>query len=231
MNKFRFFSLVLCLLIALCGCSSFEKDPGEDSVPPDEVLSREEFGNDPLYDYLSVLAGGALTYDGLRNLTSLKLSGFESLTGLDRLVFPALQRLEISDCGLTSLEVGAYVARYYPALRELIISGCGLTELTVSASNLPRLTFLDLSDNSLTDLSGLSGLTTLVELDIGENPGLTDLSGLRELTQLSLIDLRGTAVSELEDWIMTLPYLSCVLAAPGQISRVPDGFLWLVEVN
>lgn len=235
MKKIRFFCLVFCLLLALCGCGSFGNDPTEDdsSHPePGVVISREEFGNDPLYDYLADLAGGGLDRNSFAGLTSLSLSGFESLTGLDTLVFPALQTLEIENCGLPELGVGEYVTLYYPALRALKISDCGLERLTVTASDLPRLTFLDLSDNGLTDLSGLSSLTTLVELDVSGNPNLSELpEGLRSLTSLSLLDLRGTAVSALPDWIMELPYLSCVLAKPGQITRMPEGFLWLVEAE
>ena len=74
-----------------------------------------------------------------------------------------------------------------PKLERLTLSGCGLST-AAGLENAVSLTYLDLSQNTIRDLSPLAGITGLRELDLQHNAvnDLTELSGLCSLQKLNV---------------------------------------------
>ena len=82
-------------------------------------------------------------------------------------------------------------------LTRLHASFDGITSL-MGIQNLTSLGFLVLDNNSITDISALSGLTSLVGLGLNGNPNLTDIQPLLDNTGLGAGDtvfLSNTNVS------------------------------------
>ena len=79
----------------------------------------------------------------------------------------------------------------------LDLGGNSITEISV-LSGLTSLTFLSLWGNSITDISALSELTSLTELDLNNNPSLSNIQPLLDNTGLGAgdtVDLGSTSVS------------------------------------
>ena len=64
-------------------------------------------------------------------------------------------------------------------------------------SNLTTLTNLDLTSNRISDLSALSDLTNLTELHLGGNETISDISALSNLTKLTRVNLWGNSISDI----------------------------------
>ena len=79
-------------------------------------------------------------------------------------------------------------------INTLVIEYQNVTELP-DLSHLP-LVRVDFSNNSLTDISGLSGCTQIKTLQLKNNP-ISDISALQGLEQLEMLDVAFTQVSDL----------------------------------
>lgn len=75
---------------------------------------------------------------------------------------------------------------YMPHLQSAILGLTAITDISPLA-NCKELQFLELHRSNISDISVLSGLTSLEYLNIGGMPELTDLSPLFELTGLKVI--------------------------------------------
>jgi len=75
---------------------------------------------------------------------------------------------------------------------ELVLSSWGIIDLTPLA----ELTYLDLDNNNLTDLTPLAGLTELTVLRLGGNQ-ITDVTPLEGLTNLTKLFIYDNKVAEL----------------------------------
>ena len=96
-----------------------------------------------------------------------------------------LEEVTISDTSVLAEEL-SQLGRL-PSLKSLTLRKCGLS--TVAGLDLAKgLTYLDLSDNSLRNLSPLSELQNLQELNLANNSlnDLLSLSGLKNLTVLNV---------------------------------------------
>ncbi len=87
---------------------------------------------------------------------------------------------------------------YSAAEKELDLAGAGLTDADlISLKEMTNLTSLSLKDNpQITDLSPLSGLTSLKTLEL-QNTGASDLSPLSSLTGLTELRIANPDVSDL----------------------------------
>lgn len=79
-------------------------------------------------------------------------------------------------------------------INTLVVEYQNVTELP-DLSYLP-LVRVDLSNNSLSDISGLSGCTQVKTLQLKNNP-ISDISALQDLEQLEMLDVSFTEVSDL----------------------------------
>lgn len=104
-----------------------------------------------------------------------------------------LKSLTLSGCSLTTEQLTAVGS--CANLQELRLSGCGLSSIK-PLEPLTQLTLLDLSDNSISNLVPISGMTTLETLLLSSN-ALTSLSSLSKLTNLQVLDLSHNVLKSL----------------------------------
>ena len=128
--------------------------------------------------------GGTITI--IANISLSSLSGLENLTHIvgnleidDNTALTSLSGLE----GLTTVS-GTLQIEYNDVLSSL----SGLSNLTTVGK------YVWITDNAMTDLTGLENLVTIGEgvLGISQNAVLTSLSGIDNLSQGSIADLRIT---------------------------------------
>ena len=86
---------------------------------------------------------------------------------------------------------------YSTDLMQLELNGLGLTDGDIlDLKYMVNLGYLNLDDNYLTDLSPVSGLTELQQINVNNNPDLTDLSPLSGLTELRIVNFQGCNVED-----------------------------------
>jgi len=138
---------------------------------------------------------GVLTPAKLAEVESLDLNGIplESLSGIEYCT--NLQYLDLSGCGIGDENL-KYVCSL-PSLKKLLLHGNGITNIT-DLTGLD-LTFLVLSDNSITNLWPISGMTNLQELYLSGNPlsGNGTLKPLEGLASLNVLDIENCGVTDL----------------------------------
>ena len=129
----------------------------------------------------------------------------------------SIKTLYLADMGLEDLSELARI--HWQGLESLTISGNSLS--SAPTLDMPQLSYLDMSDNHLTDISGIYGLLSLKTLIISGNAimEISDLSGLSSLQALDLSYNRLEAAPELKS--ETLRFLD-ISANP--IKKLPDSF-------
>ena len=95
------------------------------------------------------------------------------------------------EAGITSL-MGI---QNLPSLMTLDLTRNSIRDIS-ALTGLTNLTGLDLTFNSITDISALSGLTSLMALFLGAN-SITDVSSLGGLTTLTFLDLAFNSISDI----------------------------------
>ena len=161
-----------------------------------QLLNRPErpIYTDDLWDIEALtLPQDLASTEDLRYFTGLK-----ELLGLDmgELDYsflahtPELTSLELEGCALNT-EALTWIAGC-PKLEVLILANCGLANIEPLRA-LTELRLLDLSGNSIGDISPLTEMAKLEELYMGHN-ALTTLPLLRKLTSLRILDLSYNAL-------------------------------------
>jgi hypothetical protein len=121
-----------------------------------------------------------------------------------------------------------------PALRLLSLQHNQISGLNESLAAVRKLVFLDLYNNRVSDLSGLSLLSNLRVLMLGRNQ-ISHIPDLRDLLRLDVLDLHGNLVSELGENLCSLSALRVLNLASNRLRRVPAGALrglaGLAELN
>ena len=104
-----------------------------------------------------------------------------------------LKELSLTGCRFSpkDLEIIACL----PNLSRLTLSDCGLSTLS-GMENAQRLTYLDLSNNTIRNLEPLSALTNLQTLKMGHN-ALTSLDAISTLTGLTELDVSYNTLTTL----------------------------------
>lgn len=133
-------------------------------------------------------------------LTRLTMDGmeFEDLSALADLT--ALEDLVLSGMSISSEDLKTIAA--LPKLRALTMVQCGLSGIS-PLSQAKNLTYLNLSGNTIRDLTALESMTELVELKLNHN-AVTDLSSLSGLARLEVLDLSFNSITT------TAPLNSCI---------------------
>lgn len=153
------------------------------------LSAEEDIYSDTLWDLTTFhIPASAITCQDLYWMPALQEltvtgSAFSDLSILSSL--QQLHTLTVTDCVLSTQDLGI-IARL-PQLKKLTLSGCYLSSIG-NLAQATGATYLDLSRNSIRDVSALSGLTNLEYLDLSENAmiSLEDLSGLTKLTHLDV---------------------------------------------
>ncbi len=103
----------------------------------------------------------------------------------------AITELDLAYEGIASLKSGDFSG--LPSLTELDLSGNSISNISV-LSGLTKLTYLDLSWNSISNIWTLSGLTKLTYLDLSGN-SITSVSALERLTTLTELNLSDNSIA------------------------------------
>lgn len=167
--------------------------------------------NDPAMDQairtqLSVNSDHVLYSNELWGITSLDVPiGTQDLSDLSKL--PFLTRLSMDSLQINSLSVLAdltsleelvlsnisvsskdlEIIAALPQLRCLTMAQCGLAGIA-PLSEAKKLTYLDLSNNAIRDLTAIEGMSNLSELKLNHN-AVTELSSLSTLVRLEILEL------------------------------------------
>ena len=143
---------------------------------------------------------------GLTSLTTLTLGGrsitdMSPLSGLTSLTYFWLRWSGITDFGalggLTSLRELRITSARFVSSSTIHQGSPEITDISM-LSGLTSLTHLDLRRHSISDLSALGGLTSLTDLNLEGNPDLSDIQPLLDNTGLGpgdTVSLAGTVVS------------------------------------
>ena len=108
----------------------------------------------------------------------------------------AITSLNLSNQSINALKPGDFDG--LTSLTRLDLSGNSISDIS-PLSGLTNLTQLYLSDNTLSDISDLSGLTKLLILHLDNNT-LSDISPLSEMTNLTRLDLsENDSLSDISD--------------------------------
>ena len=128
----------------------------------------------------------------LSNLVILQMGRLDvSLEDIDFIAgMTTLKRVFLEDTGLTSIEA----LQGLNNLEELDISRNSITDLSPIADK-ANLYLLRASENGLTDISALSGLTNLETLSIDGN-SITDLTPLAGMSVLKWLDVQNNGIVE-----------------------------------
>ena len=103
---------------------------------------------------------------------------------------PRLKKAEVPSITIQGTE-------YSTDFMQLELNGLGLTDEDIlDLKYMINLGYLNLNDNNLTDLSPVSGLTELQQINVNNNPDLTDLSPLSGLTELRTVNFQGCNVED-----------------------------------
>ena len=141
---------------------------------PEGAGSYLELSHLPHLQKLTIQGGSAETLDGINSLTSL-------------------QELTVRDADLRTADL--LIAAALPNLQSLTLSGCGLSSID-NLSTAARLTYLDLSDNSIRDFTALSFMADLTYLDLSHN-ALTSLNAASALTGLQTLKVSGNSLTSI----------------------------------
>lgn len=144
---------------------------------------------------LHILGASDLDFGGIENLPNLgaiNFSGSKDLPDLSPLQkLPELTRLDLGDCGLTSLDF----LKYFPKLGYLNIENNAIEDLTL-LKEVPDLKVLYFQNITATDFSPIGNLTKLFWLS-GDKNQVTTLDFLEGLPQLEFVSLNQNKIEDL----------------------------------
>lgn len=86
----------------------------------------------------------------------------------------------------------------FPMLEKLVVSGASIEYIDPLISKMPSLKYLDLSNNSIKDISGVSEMRYLKELNLSNN-ALMEINGLESLSGLEVLNLEGNLISMVDN--------------------------------
>lgn len=146
---------------------------------------------------------------------------FSTLAALE-----AITHIDISDNGVEA----AIAASANPAVRELYANGCGISSLE-GFGDLPNLNTLELCGNGMLDISGIERYADLIYLAL-RNESIPDLTPLTGLPNLRELDLRE-ADADLSP-LLECASLQKVICSPDMQSRVDaikDEAQFVIEIK
>ncbi len=132
------------------------------------------------------------------------ISSWSSLSSLSQLT-----ELTFKNCVLSAQDLTVIAS--LPKLEKLTLSGCSLSSID-GLSNAKQLTYLDMSNNAIRDLTPLSFMSGLQTLDLDHN-ALENLSALSSLANLQTLDVSHNSLTS------AAPLASCTQLTTLDISN------------
>ena len=175
------------------------KDPVIDSLVRSQLNIGAEatLYSNQLWEITSLeIPEGVQSFEDLSRLSylqSLTVHGSiaDSLQGMQGLT--QLTQLTMHGCKISATDL-LFIASL-PKLEKLTLSDCGLSSIE-NLSALRALTHLDLSSNSIRDISALSFMSNLLELDLSHN-ALDNLNALSSLSGLNKLNVSYNSLSSI----------------------------------
>lgn len=145
---------------------------------------------------------GVTSFEDLSRLSYLQSltvhgSTADSLEGMQSLT--QLTQLTMKGCKVSAVDL--LIIASLPKLEKLTLTDCGLSSIE-NLSAIRTLTHLDLSGNSIRDLSPLSFMSKILELDLSHN-ALDNLNALSSLSGLEKLNVSYNSLSSV------VPLASC----------------------
>jgi len=133
------------------------------------------------------------------NLTQLTLhnnniSDLTPLQGLTKLQTLDLDMNDLTDNGLVTADLSPLGS--LTQLQELHLNSCNISDVSGLLGIGSSLTYLDLSNNNISDIRSLSSLTGLQTLYLSTNQ-ITNITPLIDLTSLTYLDLSNNQISDI----------------------------------
>ncbi|MBC1904737.1 KxYKxGKxW signal peptide domain-containing protein, partial [Listeria innocua] len=145
--------------------------------------------------YLSNNQISEVRLSDLSNLSDLRLDGNQNLSKIDFSGLTSIQGLS-----LLNMEIEDINFSDMPALTSLYLDNNRISDIS-ALSGLTSLTNLQLNNNEISDISALSGLTNLTNLFLNDNQ-ISDISALEEILNLQgssslILSLNNNKISDL----------------------------------
>lgn len=187
-------------------------------IVPDDVTEYSDLRFLPDLTSLTINDGTSEDYSflaALPGLTKLDLSGClvttETLGYISQL--SELTELNLSGCGISSIEMlGANTK-----LQKLDLSGNSVYDISV-LNNCPDLTHLNLDGNAVSSLDCLRGNSTLISLNISQN-NVAYLAPLSECSRLEELYANGNRISDVSV-LAGMPSLRIFCANQNEITDI-----------
>lgn len=187
-------------------------------IVPDDVTEYSDLRFLPDLTSLTIHDGTSEDYSflaALPGLTKLDLSGClvttETLGYISQL--SELTELNLSGCGISSIEMlGANTK-----LQKLDLSGNSVYDISV-LNNCPDLTHLNLDGNAVSSLDCLRGNSTLISLNISQN-NVAYLAPLSECSRLEELYANGNRISDVSV-LAGMPSLRIFCANQNEITDI-----------
>jgi Leucine-rich repeat (LRR) protein len=160
----------------------------------------------------------ASVYSDLRHFLYLESLTLYNGTGGQLNVLSAatkLTKLTITNTSVSAEELA--VIGGLPNLQQLTLKGCSLSA-TAGLEKAVKLTYLDLSENTIRNISSLSALQELQECHLQRN-ALSDLSALSALPALSTLDVSYNAITDLSP-LYSISTLTKLIADGNAIAQL-----------
>lgn len=185
------------------------------------VDEEETLFSNMLWEILEfTVPDGSMNLQDLENLPYLEKLSIHDQT-LDTVSFLAplsnLKELILTDCRFSASELEIIAG--LPSLERLTLSDCGLSTIA-GLENAQRLTYLDLSNNTIRNLDPLVSMRNLRTLNMAHN-AVTNLSALSNLVNLETLDVSYNVLSSVSP-ITACVNLTSLVANNNQITGL-DG--------
>jgi len=178
---------------------NFKDDAIENAVRQKLMVSASKtlYSNDLWSIEEFVVPEDALYYDDLRYMIYLESLSIDNgsagqLSFIEKLT--NLKSLSIVNTPVSSDELDAIGK--ITSLQSLTLNGCSLST-TAGLEKLSSITYLDLSNNAIRNISALRSMPLLQELYMSTN-ALQDLNALSNCTQLTYIDVSHNAIASID---------------------------------
>ncbi len=161
---------------------------------------------------------GAASYDDLKYMIFLeKLTITKGVAGQLSVLsaLANLNTLTVTGTSVSAEELAVIGA--LPKLESLTLSGCGLST-TAGLESAAGLRYLDLSSNTIRNITALSAMHSLQEAYL-QNNAMTDLSSLSALTALTRLNLSGNTLTSLAP-LGSVSALTWLDASKNQLANI-----------
>lgn len=152
----------------------------------------------------------------LQNLTNLEINRNKITTGLNSLYLPNLTKLDVSHNEITDI---VNITKNFPVITALNLSNNPLLQVS-GISGHQQLVRLDLNETSIKTLPSINDLPKLEEVFIQANPGLTQIDTLSNLPSLVTLRLNDNQL-ELIPEITNTPEIEEITLSGNIISSIP----------